>query len=72
MVDQVGCLVKTQRAATITGLSVSQMNKLRVSGGGPEFLKLGHAVFYELGVLEAWLASHRRRSTAEYRGGPVA
>ena len=67
-----GRLVKTPKAAKITGLSESTLNKLRVYGGGPEFIKLGHAVLYELDALEDWLASHRRRSTAEYRDDGIA
>jgi predicted DNA-binding transcriptional regulator AlpA len=65
-------LVKTPKASEILGLSASQLAKLRVYGGGPEFIKLGASVLYEIDELEAWLASHRRRSTAEYRGGIVA
>lgn len=68
MVDITTGPVRTPKAAQITGLSASQLNKLRVYGGGPEFIKLGHSVFYETAALEAWLALHRRRSTAEYRG----
>jgi predicted DNA-binding transcriptional regulator AlpA len=57
-------------AATHTGLSVSTLNKLRVFGGGPVFLKLGRRVAYDLADLDAWLASKRRRSTSD-SGGQV-
>jgi predicted DNA-binding transcriptional regulator AlpA len=52
-------------AAAHTGLSVSTLNKLRVFGGGPVFLKLGRRVAYDVADLDAWLASKRRRSTSD-------
>jgi predicted DNA-binding transcriptional regulator AlpA len=59
-------LVKTPGAAQITGLSKSQLNKLRVYGNGPEYIKLGASVFYEIAALEAWISTHRRLSTSEH------
>jgi predicted DNA-binding transcriptional regulator AlpA len=61
-------LIKTKEAAERVGLSESQLNKLRVYGNGPEYIKLGASVFYEITALDAWVDSHRRRSTAEYQG----
>lgn len=52
-------------AALIVGLSVSTMNKLRVHGGGPTFLKLGRRVVYDPRDLDNWLASRRRTSTSD-------
>ena len=52
-------------AAQRVGLSVSTLNKLRVFGGGPIFLKLGRRVVYDPADLDAWLASKRRRSTSD-------
>lgn len=54
-----------EAAAEYTGLSVSTLNKLRVFGGGPVFLKLGRRVVYEAADLDVWLASKRRRSTSD-------
>lgn len=54
-----------EAAAQHVGLSVSTLNKLRVFGGGPVFLKLGRRVAYDLGDLDAWLATKRRRSTSD-------
>jgi predicted DNA-binding transcriptional regulator AlpA len=54
-----------QDAATYIGLSVSTLNKLRVFGGGPTFLKLGRRVAYGVADLDAWLATKRRRSTSD-------
>lgn len=58
-------LLNVEAAATHTGLSVSTLNKLRVFGGGPLFLKLGRRVAYDLGDLDAWLDTKRRRSTSD-------
>jgi len=54
-----------QAAANYLGLAVSTLNKLRCTGGGPVFLKLGRAVRYDPGDLDEWLAAHRVRSTSE-------
>jgi predicted DNA-binding transcriptional regulator AlpA len=58
-------LLRTSGAAAITGLSVSTLNKLRCSGGGPAFLKLGRAVRYKPADLKDWLDSRRVMSTSE-------
>ena len=55
-------------AAEHIGLSVSTLNKLRVFGGGPVFLKLGRRVKYDIADLDAWLASRRRWSTSDDGG----
>lgn len=57
-------LVKTELAAILTGLSASTLNKLRVSGGGPAYIKLGRSVFYARADIDLWLNASRRRSTA--------
>ena len=58
-------LLRTSGAAAKTGLSVSTLNKLRCSGGGPAFLKLGRAVRYKPVDLKDWLHSRRVMSTSE-------
>ena len=57
-------MLRTEDAATYTGLSASTLTKLRLTGGGPEYLKLGKVVVYDLADLDAWLVSKRRRSTS--------
>jgi excisionase family DNA binding protein len=54
----------TRAAATYLSLSEAYLEKLRVIGGGPEFVKLGKSVRYEKEVLDRWIASRRRRSTS--------
>lgn len=57
--------IPVDAVATLTGLSVSTLNKLRLTGGGPPYLKLGRRVAYDLADLDAWLGSKRRRSTSD-------
>jgi hypothetical protein len=52
-------------AAAYLGISPSMLNKLRVFGGGPVFLKLGRRVAYDVADLDAWLETKRRRSTSD-------
>jgi predicted DNA-binding transcriptional regulator AlpA len=65
-------LLRTSGAAAKTGLSVSTLNKLRCSGGGPAFLKLGRAVRYKPVDLKDWLDSRRVISTSEIVTGRLA
>ncbi|EJL53931.1 hypothetical protein PMI09_02796 [Rhizobium sp. CF122] len=44
------------------------LRNLRVKGGGPAFMKVGCEVYYEVGALDAWVASKLSKpvfSTAE-------
>jgi hypothetical protein len=43
------------------------LNKLRTSGGGPPYVKVGAAVRYEVQALEAWIATRVRSSTSDGR-----
>jgi len=49
----------------LTGLSRQTLAKMRCSGTGPAFMKLGRAIRYAEADLQAWLASRRRTSTWE-------
>jgi hypothetical protein len=61
-----------EEAATYTRLSASTLNKLRVYGGGPRYLKLGQRVVYVVDDLDAWLAGKRRRTTSDVVTPPEA
>ena len=70
MIDNIKDLhakLTTPQAAAFVGLGVSSLEKLRVTGGGPAFLKIGRRVVYDTVDLEQWLAKHRRSSTSEVR-----
>jgi predicted DNA-binding transcriptional regulator AlpA len=55
----------TKEAADRVRLSESALEKKRVDGSGPVFVKLGKAVRYELAALDEWVAAGRHKSTAE-------
>ena len=57
--------MRTREAAAYTGLSESTLEKWRIAGGGPAFLKLGRVVVYDEHDLSAWLSSRRRMSTSD-------
>ena len=61
---QVRRKLRTAEAAEYTTVSESTLTKLRLTGGGPIFIKVGKSVLYDVSDLDAWLASHRRRSTS--------
>lgn len=53
-------------AAMLLGVGRSTLAKLRMTGGGPAYLKLSpRKVVYEIAELDRWAATHRRRSTSE-------
>jgi hypothetical protein len=52
-------------AAKHIGISVSTMNKARCTGGGPQYLKIGRRVVYDIRDLEQFMSATRRRSTSD-------
>jgi excisionase family DNA binding protein len=61
-------LLLTQReAATLLKLSVRTIERLRVSGVGPRFLRLGRSIRYRLTDIESYISSRVVSSTSEVR-----
>ncbi len=60
-------LIDTTTAAKLCGLSVSTLNRWRVQGVGPEFLKLVGAIRYRIDDVEEWLEANRQTRTREHR-----
>jgi excisionase family DNA binding protein len=56
--------LRTPAAAAYTGLAESTLEKLRVHGGGSPYMRVGRVVVYDPDDLDAWLESHKRRSTS--------
>jgi hypothetical protein len=54
-----------ETAASKLGVSKSFLNKERVYGGGPPFVKFGAAVRYHIPTLLEWAAAQTRRSTPD-------
>lgn len=58
--------LRAPEAATYLGLSASTLAKMRLRGDGPAYSKVGpRIVVYDVGDLDAYLASRRRRSTSD-------
>lgn len=57
--------LRTPDAADYCGSSASTFEKLRLTGGGPVYSKIGRRVVYRVEDLDAWLATNRRRSTSD-------
>ncbi len=58
-------LLTTAQTSKHLGVAVQTLARWRVYGGGPEFVKLGSLVRYDVADLSTWIAGHRRRSTAD-------
>ena len=58
-------LMTTAEAATYVGLSRRTLERYRVTGEGPTYLKNGGRVFYRQADLDQWLENNRRRSTSD-------
>jgi excisionase family DNA binding protein len=54
-------------AADFLRISVRTLERLRVTGTGPIFVKVGRLVRYPQSSLDSWLASRARHSTSEVR-----
>ena len=58
-------LLTVAEATTYLSLSASTLNKLRVSGGGPRYVKLGGKILYDVRDLDQWIEDHKRNSTSD-------
>jgi len=57
---------RTPDAARYLGLTASTLEKMRLSGGGPPFVRLGaRAVGYAIGDLDSYIDARRRTSTSD-------
>jgi hypothetical protein len=57
--------VDAKGAAKILNISASFLNKARMTGDGPPYVKFGFHVRYNVAVLLAWVASRSRSSTSD-------
>ena len=63
--DEPRVLLTTDEAAAYLRLSPRTLERYRVTGEGPDYMKLGRRVFYEKRALDDWLELRRRRSTSD-------
>jgi helix-turn-helix protein len=54
-----------KQAAEFLGVSLSWLDKARISGLGPVFVKMGGRVLYDSRDLEAFIDGNRHSSTSE-------
>jgi predicted DNA-binding transcriptional regulator AlpA len=60
-------ILRTREAAKYCGLAESTVEKLRLSGGGPAFIRLGgRSVGYDIRDLDLWIDAHRATSTSDH------
>jgi excisionase family DNA binding protein len=57
-------LLTVEQVAELTGRSVSTLEKDRLHGSGPPYVKMGRLVRYRPDDVRAWLAERVRRSTS--------
>jgi predicted DNA-binding transcriptional regulator AlpA len=65
IVGVVMTLLTQREAATLLQLSERTLERFRVSGTGPKFVRLGRSVRYSLSEIEAFIASRTVGSTSE-------
>ena len=63
-------LLTVSEAARWAKVSESFLNKARLTGAGPKFVRLGRSIRYRLADLEAWVQGSAAGSTSEYGAQP--
>jgi predicted DNA-binding transcriptional regulator AlpA len=58
-------LLTEAQVSEILGRGVPTLQKDRVAGTGPQFIKMGRLVRYRPSDVQAWLAKRVRQSTSE-------
>jgi excisionase family DNA binding protein len=54
-----------KEAAVYVPAAKSTLDKLRVTGGGPRFIKIGKRVLYDTTDIDDWMEAQKRSSTAD-------
>ena len=68
MTDTNPIVLKSEAAAHYLGLSTRFLEKLRLTGGGPRFVKVGRRVLYRREDLDRFLEERTVSSTSELGG----
>ena len=66
MTTEVHIVLSAEQVAKQLGLSISTLAKMRLSGDGPAYSKLGRRVVYRPADIDAWVTANQFRSTSEY------
>lgn len=56
----------TKELADHLGLSVPTVQRWRIEGNGPPFIKQGNVVRYDREEIEAWIEDHKIRHAAQW------
>lgn len=67
MAECINNVLKTSEAADYLRRGISTLERMRLTGDGPRFIKAGKSVRYRKADLDAWLESRLVRSTSEGR-----
>jgi excisionase family DNA binding protein len=58
-------LLTQRQAAAVLGLSERTVERMRVAGNGPRFVRMGRSIRYRPADIENWIASRVVSSTSE-------
>ncbi len=59
-------LLTTQQAAWLLRVSRKTLERMRVEGRGPRFVKIGRSVRYRQSDLLTWIRANTHQSTSEF------
>ena len=65
MTDILSRYLNTRQAAAWLGIGPGTLNRMRVSGDGPRYIKIGRRVIYDRADLGEWVEERKRRFTGE-------
>ena len=65
MLVDAGIDLTTQQAALYLNLSNRTLEKYRVVGGGPEYIKYGRVVRYPIASLQRWKGARIKNNTSD-------
>ena len=63
---KVETLLTTEQAAWLLRISRKTLERMRVEGRGPRFVKLGRCVRYRQRDLLTWISTNTHQSTSEF------
>lgn len=69
MKDENRKYISTADAADMLSVSDKTLERLRCTGNGPEYCKIGSRVIYPVDKLHSWVQSQTHSSTSAYNQG---